>query len=216
MIFMPIDTTSQIEPSHILLPGISWSTYESILNELEDRRRFRVTYDEGELEIITISEAHERIKKLIARMIEAFTEEMAIPIRSSGSTTFKQKLLERGLEPDECYYVQREVHVRGCEEIDFDRDPAPDLAIEVDVSRSCLDRLPIYASLGFAEVWRYTSGLIEIYLLEQDGTYRRSDRSRALPLFDVEKLSEFMLQRNDVDETTLIRSFRGWVRSLGG
>jgi hypothetical protein len=111
-------------------------------------------------------------------------------------------------------YIQRESAVRGREEIDFGIDPAPDLAIEVDVSRSCLDRLSIYAHLGFAEVWRFSDGLIDIYLLESDGSYQRATQSRALPDLDVVRLAEFIAQRNDLDETALIRGFRTWVRSL--
>ena len=41
-------------------------------------------------------------------------------------------------------------------------DPPPDLVIEVDITRSSLDKLSIYAALRVPEVWRYTDGEVEI------------------------------------------------------
>jgi hypothetical protein len=61
-------------------------------------------------------------------MIETMTVEFNIPIRSSGSTTLKSELKQRGLEPDECYYVAHEGAVRGRESIDLGVDPPPDAA----------------------------------------------------------------------------------------
>jgi Uma2 family endonuclease len=43
--------------------------------------------------------------------------------------------------------------MRGKTELDLRTDPPPDLVLEVDVSRSSLNRLGIYAALKVAEVW---------------------------------------------------------------
>jgi Uma2 family endonuclease len=91
------------QQEHVYLPGVSYSTYESLLREIEGHRRLRLTYHHGEMEIMTLSQAHERAKTLLAQMIEALTEELGIPRMSCGSTTFKDELLDCGLEPDECY-----------------------------------------------------------------------------------------------------------------
>ena len=56
---------------------------------------------------------HDFEKRLIGRMIEAMTEELNIPISSGGSTTYKSELLQKGIEPDECYYVANEPVMRG-------------------------------------------------------------------------------------------------------
>ena len=61
------------------------------------------------------SDEHEHVKKLMGRMIEV----LGIPIRSAGSTTFKSQLQQRGLEPDECYYVAHEQQMRGREPVLF-------------------------------------------------------------------------------------------------
>src|SRR4029079_3790617 len=97
--------------------------------------------------------SHERLGYLIGRCIDAWTEEFQIPIRSCRSTTFRREDLDRGLEPDNCYYIAHEASMRGKDEVDLTIDPAPDLAVEVDVHSSSLDRMSIYAALGVSEVW---------------------------------------------------------------
>ena len=62
-----------------------------------------MTYLEGILELRTTSPEHERLKKIIARLIEAFVEEADIDLNGYGSATFRRKAAARGLEPDECY-----------------------------------------------------------------------------------------------------------------
>ncbi len=69
-------------------------------------------------------------KRLIGRMVEVFTEERGIEVESAGSTTFKREDLARGLEPDECYYLQHAAAVRVKDEIDLTVNPPPDLVIE--------------------------------------------------------------------------------------
>lgn len=103
---------------YILLHGVRWSTYEALLEDLEGCHK-RFTYDDESLEILTISPRHDWSKKLIGRMIEAMTEELNIPIRSGGSTTLKQQLKKKGLEPDECYWIANEPLVRGRADLDL-------------------------------------------------------------------------------------------------
>ncbi|MGW8257592.1 MAG: Uma2 family endonuclease, partial [Thermoguttaceae bacterium] len=142
---------------------------------------------------------------------EAYTEELGIPIQSGGSTTLKNKLKQRGLEPDECYYIAHEPAVRGLDEIDLTVNPPPDLAIEVDISSSSLDQLEVYASLGLPEVWICDGEHIKIHLLS-DGAYVSQDRSSALPSLFPETVLSFLRKRHDTDETSWIKSFRQWVR----
>jgi Uma2 family endonuclease len=195
---------------HVYLPGVSYSTYEALVTEIEDRRRLRITYHHGEMEIMSPTPDHERAKTLIGRMIETLTEELGIPILSCGSTTFKDQLLDCGLEPDECYWIQNEVAVRG-QRIKIGESPSPDLALEVDITTSVIDRFPVYAALGFPEIWQYEDGEIIIHLLQSGGKYAVSANSVALPMVSVSKLVDHLDQCHKTDETTWIRSFRKWV-----
>jgi Uma2 family endonuclease len=197
----------------VVLTGVAWSTFESLLAET-DHRGTRFTYDQGYLEIMSPSEEHERTKKLLGRMIEMMTEELEIPIRSSGSTTLKSELKQRGLEPDECYYVAKERAVRGRKRIDLSIDPPPDLAIEVDISASSLDQLEIYGVLGVPEVWLYDGATLKVHQLQPDGKYSRQSRSPSFPFLPLEEVERFLDRRDETDETAWIRSFRAWVKTL--
>jgi Uma2 family endonuclease len=142
-------------------------------------------------------------------MIEVLTEELGMPIMSCGSTTFKDKLLDCGLEPDECYYIQHEAEVRA-RTVNIREDPAPDLVVEVDVTTNVIDRFPIYAAFGFPEIWQYVDGEIVIHLLHKKGDYAIGSESVALPMVSVKKLVEHLNRCNETDETTWIRGFRQW------
>lgn len=200
---------------HVVLYNISWSTYEAILRD-NDNPGTRFTYDRGMLEIMSPSRGHERLKKLIGRMIHTMTEELEIPIRSAGSTTWKSEIRQQGLEPDECYYVANESRVRGRDEIELGVDPPPDLAVEVEITSSWIDKMPIYAGLGVPEVWRCDGTTLHVAQLQPDGTYALQEQSPSFPFLPLAEIPRFLDQRNATDETTLIRSFRQRVRRLRG
>lgn len=193
-----------------VMSGVPWGTYDRLLHEFEGRH-LRLTYREGDLEIMTLSPEHERAKKILARLLEAFTEELNLPILGLGSTTFRQHSLARGLEPDECWYIEHEEVMRQKREIDLNIDPPPDLVVEGEISRSVLDRMDIYQTLGVPEVWRFDGQTLRICGLENQG-YRARSRSLSLPQLPTEQFVHFLNQREHVSETELVRSFRQWVR----
>jgi Uma2 family endonuclease len=164
--------------------------------------------------MLSPSREHERLKRFIGRMIEVATEELNIPISSASSTTLKAEWKDRGLEADESYYLANEARVRGRDEIDLRVDPPPDLAVEVDISSSSLDQLSIYADLGVPEVWLYDGAALKVHQLQSDGTYTRQTRSPSLPFLPLEQLEGFLARRNETDETTWVRAFRAWVKTL--
>jgi Uma2 family endonuclease len=195
----------------VLLDNISWETYERLLVEL-DNRPFRLTYDHGALEIMTPSRRHEKLRRLIGRMIDQMTLELGIAIDGGGSTTYRKQLEERGLEPDECYYVANAERMRDREEVDLEQDPPPDLAVEVEITRSALDRMAIYASLGVPEVWRYDGKSLTVAILQNDGTYTESPDSLSFPFLPLSAIERFLGESKGKDETRFIREFRDWVR----
>lgn len=196
----------------VILDNISWSTYLAILQDA-DRCRGRITYDRGVLEIMSPSKLHENIKRLIGRMIEVFTEALNIDIESANSTTFKREDLERGFEADECYYIQHAAEIRTKDDIDMTVDPPPDLIIEVDISRSSLNKFGIYRALAVPEVWRYDGESLRLYALH-DHDYIEVQQSRALPQLPIDKLADLLSQRSSFGETQLIRQFRTWVHEM--
>jgi Uma2 family endonuclease len=85
----------------ILLHNVSWETYEALLKDL-DEQHLRLTYDNGRLAIVSPLPKHDKVKKLVGRMIEHMSFELDIVVSSFGSTTWKSRKLRKGLEADEC------------------------------------------------------------------------------------------------------------------
>jgi Uma2 family endonuclease len=196
----------------LVLPGIDWRTYQRLLRAFDEHAGIRLTYDRGALEIMTLTLGHESWGHLLGRFVVILTEELNLPLAAGGSTTIRRRRSRRGLEPDECYWIQNEALVRGRNRIDLRVDPPPDLAVEVDVSRSSLDRLGIYAALGVPEVWRFDGQTLTFHVLGANGEYTVSTHSRAFPLLGAGDLTAFLLQRGQMDENALGRQFRAWVR----
>lgn len=206
-------------PDRVILRNISWHTYQSLIRDFESEPAIRLTYDRGTLEIRMPLDPHETYKKLLGRLIETATEELDLEIRSLGSRTCDREDLARGLEPDQCYYIQNEALVRDIEQIDLAHFPPPDLAVEVDITSSSLDRLSIYADLGVPELWRYDGRSLTLYQL-QDGQYRPCNRSIALPPLQASDITQFLELRFPQDKTqapvgenSLVKQFRHWLRS---
>lgn len=117
----------------IILEDISWENFETILAELGERRRLRLAYDNGLLEMMMPSLEHEDDKEIIGDLIKDLLEELDIEFRCLGSATLK-RATSYGLEPNQCFYIQNETRIRNKKCIDLITDPPPDLAIEVDIN----------------------------------------------------------------------------------
>ncbi|HVA51862.1 MAG TPA: Uma2 family endonuclease [Pirellulales bacterium] len=195
----------------IVLSGISWQLYEE-LRENEDNWHVRMAYDNGRLELMSPSPSREVIKRLIGRMIEAFTAELAIPLRSLGSTTWKRRELGKGCEADECYYILNHHRVRSRLDVDLSIDPPPDLVVETEISRSAVRRMRIYAALGVPEIWRWRKNALTAYSLGADGKYVECEFSLDLPMLRVKDLEPFLDFNLSADESAWIRTFQAWVR----
>ncbi|MCI0702468.1 MAG: Uma2 family endonuclease [Planctomycetia bacterium] len=200
------------------LGGVRYADYEQLLQARTDAGRagVKIAFDRGEMEIMVVGSTHERLKKIVALLIEVWLEETSGAYLPSGGMTHKRADLEKGFEPDECYYVQNWGKVAGTREIDFTKDPPPDLTVKIEVSRTVLNRLPIYAAFKIPEVWRYNGERLAVLLLQPDGSYRESSVSRALPTLPITEVPRYLALADDVslDFVTIRRRFGEWVRSL--
>lgn len=194
----------------IVLPNLRWETYQAIAKDFEQQPNTRLTYDCGQLEIRMPSDLHEFYKKLLGRIVETLTEALELEILSLGSMTCDRQDLAKGLEPDQCYYIQNEANVWDKEKINLQTDPPPDLAIEIDITSSSLNRFSIYASLGIPEIWHYNGKTVSIYGLENN-QYQSLDHSLAFPRLNVTELQHFLDLRRSLKENTLIRQVRAWA-----
>ena len=161
---------------------------------------------------MTLTHEHESYGEILSRLVYALTEELNLPVKGGGSTTFRRRRRKRGLEPDACWWITSEPQVRGKTVINLAKDPPPDLALEIDITHSSLDRLQIYAALGVPEVWRLENKTLVCHLLGSDGRYTTSRTGRAFPNLVVADVGGFLAFLGQMDENGVVRQFRAWVR----
>ena len=198
----------------VKLSGISWDIYQTIKAD-PDNRNLRLTYYRGMLEIIAPSPEHEYYKKVIGRFVETLAEELVVALYPLGSTTLDRKDLVSGSEPDECFYltVSKIRQVKGKKRIDLEKDPAPDLVVEVDITSRSRYREQVYAELKISEVWQYDGQVLTLLKLEGD-RYVERDRSLAFPKVESEAIAQFLEKAMTKDYLALIEEFRQWLREL--
>jgi Uma2 family endonuclease len=92
----------------LTLNNVSWETYEQILEALGEHRAAQITYSDGILEFMVPLEAHENPSDIIGAFIRTLVVESGANLKSMASTTLRRKSLQRGAEPDKCYYIQNE------------------------------------------------------------------------------------------------------------
>ena len=198
---------------HLILHGVSWETYERLVDDFQESHAAHFAYDRGVLEIMVLSAEHERPNRTIALLVEEVALEMGIDVDNVGSHTFMREDLARGFEPDTCFYIQNADRVSGKARIDLVVDPPPDLVIEIDIAHPSLDKLPLYAAAGVPEVWRYADNGVTIYRLAGDA-YHRQEESLVLPGLTSQLLSQFMQDSTTMKRTAWVRRVRAWARQL--
>jgi Uma2 family endonuclease len=198
----------------VLLRNVSWETYGRLIEEREERPVPRFSYDRGKLEIMSPSFEQEAVADIIASLVTELAVELEIDVASARSTTFKREDLSRGFEPDASFYFRSIDTVRGKRNVDLDAgDPPPDLVIEVDVTNPSLDKLPIYARLNVAEVWRYAGGRLEILQRDEAGEgYEPATASAFLPALTGDTLTRFVEQGLATRRPAWARELREWAR----
>ena len=154
----------------LIISGVSWEAYETLITALGESSGYRVAYLEGTLEIMSPSRNHEIDKKNISRLLDAYLEENRIRFWGLGSMTLKRGDKQAGKEPDECYCLYTDKDI-------------PDLAIEVIYTSGGIDTLEIYKRIGVTEVWFWQNNQLTIYYLQGD-RYEQIQHSQLLPNLD--------------------------------
>jgi Uma2 family endonuclease len=188
------------DDQRFVIYGVPWETYVALRDGLDGHSGLRLTYLEGTLELMSPSRNHEDYKKILARLVEAYAEEKDLDLRGYGGMTFRKKAKKRGLEPDECYSLGR-------------MGKRPDIAIEVVVSSSLVDKLAVYQGLAVPEVWLWEDGKLEVHRLTERG-YERRARSEVLPELDLDHLAGFVAL--DANQTQQVKAYRRSLRAQGG
>jgi Uma2 family endonuclease len=206
--------TATVTPAEqrVLLHDISWDTYERLLAESIANCGTRFTYSEGELEIMVLSAGHEQPNRILAFIAEITAASTGRDCAFTGSTTFKRKDLAKGFEPDSSFYFRNALAMRELDEIDLASDPPPELVIEVDITRSSLNRLPIFAAVGVSEVWRYDAHGTHFYTLDGK-SYREIAKSVVLAPMTATQASFFIDRYRREPFPIWLASIQDWVRA---
>src|SRR5712692_468427 len=160
---------------------VNWNEYEELLSVVGEASGLRISFDEETLQIMTLSQRHEKYSTLIERMVDRLSSFLRIKVLFYGSATMRKRERQKGVEPDACFYVQNASLVGKKEEIDFNTDPPPDVVVEIDLHHDSISKFPIYAALGVSEFWRYDGNVMTIHHL-REGRYQPSEASQYLPL----------------------------------
>ncbi len=203
---------SNQQTQHIVLAGVTWATYQALLKDLGDHRSAKLAYDQGVLEIIRPSDLHEFISRFLEAMIRTLTDELGMKIRGYGSTTLDREDLDRGVEPDSCFYIQNVDRILG-KRLNINADPPPDLAVEVDITSSSRRRFGIYLQLQIPEVWRYTQRQGLTLYTWQAGAYVECPFSLTFPLISGDVMQRFLQLAETEDDNGICRALRQWLRS---
>lgn len=203
----------------IVLPGVSWQQFETLLDELGQTRTARLTYDRGKLEMMTPLEEHERCSRLIESLMLVVADEMEVQIHSIGSVLLKRADLGCVAQPDSSYYLTEKIRSNRAE-LDLNQSPPPDVVVEVAITKSSLDKFAIYAALGLPEVWQYWTtigdnvlrGNLLIYQL-QSGQYVECSTSPTFPFLPAKRVLEFLDQSDKIGLAQALTIFRSWIQA---
>lgn len=200
--------------------GVSWEAYESLSRAQSEGEHVRLAYDGKDLEIMTTGYLHENLKELIAAIVRAITCWRVISCVSSGEATLNAVNAKRGLQADLSYCfepekVRRAREALARESMDLADYPMPDLAVEIDMSSSRIDRPSIYSSLRVAEVWHIQRGRkVVIEQLQADGSYAPVQSSRFLHI-SADEIHGWLTAEDAGQEEVWNRRLNQWAMGLG-
>jgi Uma2 family endonuclease len=180
----------------VILNGIDWWQFETFLAIRGDRAGVRVTYLEGQLEIMTTSRAHGWRTKLVSRLLETYAYENGLVFEGYGSLTMRNASELCAIEPDECYAVGA-------------AKDSPDLAVEVIWTHGGLDKLDVYRGLGVREVWIWKNEELKAYELRGDA-YVEISQSVVVPGLAPSFIQQFL---DCETQTEAVRKLRSALRT---
>jgi Uma2 family endonuclease len=194
--------------SRLLMEDVDWATYTHFLKMFAESSTVKLTYDRGTLEIMSPSIRHDDQSRNFVLFLHVLAEEWNLPLKAAGSTTMRRRPKQAGLEADECFWLKNSPRMAGRRSLDLGRDPPPDLAVEIDLRRSKMNRMSLYARLGVPEVWRMRKKGLEFFHL--DGKkYAPAAMSLAFPGLEPALIEKFLENAAEaIDVNHVLREFR--------
>lgn len=195
----------------VILRHQSWADYEAILACRQDKAAVKVRYDARvqEIHMMAPLPRHGNQSSALANLVQALLRYAKRDWQEFDPITLK-RFGEAGLEPNKCFYIAHREAILGKEIIDLERDPPPDLAIEVDSTST--SHPENYDPLGVPELWIYRDGSLHIHLFDGEH-YRESDVSPHFPNIPVRHWIPKYLQRAwTAGSSVALREFENALR----
>ena len=208
-----IDAIDHLPTGALLrIPDVSWDDYEQLLAEMGDEYHVRVSYNCGTLEIMSPLPEHEEFAEVILGITREITRELGVKLETRGSMTMRRAWLNKGAEPDTCFYVQNAERIIGKRSLDFNTDPAPDIVVEIDITSVSRNKFPIYAALGVTEIWCYDGSTASFYVLT--GTeYVAITHSHAFPFLPSTMLDQWLAISKTAGQDAALDTARAWTHA---
>jgi Uma2 family endonuclease len=188
------------------------------LTKVHENRHLKMAYHDGTLEIVSPRlRQHEEPSVKFRWIVTAVSRHLGIVFHCSAGATFRRGGggIRKGVgkEADESFYVANVNHLPRDRDIDLDAgDPPPDLWIEVDNRVSSKGRLPVYATLGVPEVWRFRARSKSLdFLRLVDGAYESIDRSLSFPMLTPSLVLEALSLGNNPVDFVYLGMLDEWV-----
>jgi len=216
----PISTADRMEPPSlgaapcVMMSAVGWAGYRTLLRLRGDRPRPRMIYLDGDAFLMSPAFPHEELAELLGVLVLVVVEELGIPCRLSGSTTFRRRSKGGGAEADKSFYLANAPRVLGKRTLHLRSDPPPDLVIEAVNTHAADAAVEVWRRFGVPEVWVADGATLQIQALQPDGQYSESLTSVAFPLLHAAEIHEWVT-RPDRDATTAwLKALRRWVAEV--
>jgi len=206
----------------LVIRGARWEDYVTLVDSLHERSPLRVAFDGKNLEIMTKGRDHERFSSFTHHIILAIAQAQGLGVEPFGETTWRKPGIKRGLEADQWYFfdtakreriakIERRERLQGIRGRDLKGFPGPDLAIEIDISPSEVDRPGIYAALRVVEVWRFDGDQAVIERLTPEGRYVPVERSGWLDITPAD-LVRWLIEEDTSEFIPWLDRLTKWAR----
>lgn len=182
-----------------------------MLDAVGEAKGLRISYDQGTVQVMTLSVLHEAYQFLIHDLVNLLSIRLRIKVLCFGSATMRRPVKLKGVEPDLQYYVQTAAAIGSRTDLDFTFDP-PDIVVEVDLQHQSFSKFPIYAAFGVPELWRYDGKSMTIYCLHDEG-YVSVLASQSIPILTGDILTEFLARVGREDQYEIVLAFEEWLNA---
>jgi Uma2 family endonuclease len=199
-----------------VMDRIRWDAYVAISDALDEHSGVRMIYCDGRLNLVGKSRKHDWYAERLGELFKAVARALGLAWEDAGQATYRRQNMNAGLEGDKTFYLGANAELmRGPQDIDLDVQPAPDLAVEVEVSHMADAALLAWERLGVSEVWLFRPKQWEIiFYVRADGGLHRSDQSLVFPVLKPADVLSQMELAKELGADRWNDQLQDWVRDV--